>query len=426
MAATHVIRWGTVAAVVTALYLAVVVGLGALFGGGAEPRVEVALPATALVALTLPPVSARASRFADRIVYGGRPAPREALARFAERTFDSGEVMARMAAVVAEATGAARVAVWLRVGDSIVAAASWPVGAKPDEVALSREELPLLEGFDRTIAIRHQGDLLGALAVANRPGEPISATEDRLLSDLSAQAGLVLRNARLNEELASSLEEISAQAESLRASRARIAAAHDEERRRLERNIHDGAQQHLVALVVNLGLARTMLQTDRDRARTLVSGMQGALEDTVAALRDLAGRTYPAALTERGVVAALESHVVRSGTPILIESVGVVRYQPEVEAAAYFCCLEAIQNATKHAPGAKVRIRIAQDDQVLVLSVSDDGPGFDARSVTKGVGLQSMSDRLEVLGGNLDVRSATGAGTTVTGHIPLAHSDVMT
>jgi len=236
--------------------------------------------------------------------------------------------------------------------------------------------------------------------------------EDKLLNHLAAQAGQLLRNVQLTSELQARLEQISAQAAELRASRQRIVAAQDAERQRLERNIHDGAQQHLVALAVKLRLASALAKRDPAKARRSLQELKNQTADALQTLRDLAQGIYPPKLREHGLVEALAPQARVIGE-------GVGRFDPEVEAGVYFCCLEAIQNATKYAKASQVRVELREKDNQLVFAVIDDGAGFEPSKVSTGKGVQNMKDRISSLGGVLSLESHPGKGTTVSGRLPL-------
>jgi signal transduction histidine kinase len=241
----------------------------------------------------------------------------------------------------------------------------------------------------------------------------MTPVEDKLLSDLAAQAGQVLRNVRLTSELHTRLSEIAAQAVELRASRQRIVAAQDAERRRLERNIHDGAQQHLVALAVNLRLAAMQVKRDPVNARRAVQELERQTAEALQTLRDLAQGIYPPTLREHGIAASLRPHAQ-------VTAEGLGRYDPEVEAGVYFCCLEAVQNATKYAKASRVVVNLWQQDGHLSFSVIDNGIGFNPKGTVTGTGVQNMKDRIASLGGRLNLESQPGKGTTVSGRLPLA------
>jgi signal transduction histidine kinase len=262
------------------------------------------------------------------------------------------------------------------------------------------------------LAVRHRGDLLGALSLTKLPGERLTPTEEKLAGDLASGAGLVLRNVRLTEELLARLEE-------LRASRQRLVAAQDAERRRLERNIHDGAQQQLVALTVKIRLARHLGAKDPGRANELLEQTEGELTQALEDLRDLARGIYPPLLADKGLTAALQSQARRAPLPVEVDGDSISRYSQEAEACVYFCVLEALQNVSKYADAGGASVRLACRDGWLEFTVADDGAGFDPRGRGYGTGLQGMADRLAALGGELHVDSSPGGGTTVTGRLPV-------
>jgi signal transduction histidine kinase len=278
------------------------------------------------------------------------------------------------------------------------------------------------DAFDRTVLVLHQGTPVGEIAVAKATTEPLTAAEDALLVDLAAQAGAALSNVRLTLELETRLAELASQATELRASRQRIVDAQDAERRRLERDIHDGAQQYLVAIAVNAGLARQVLEGAPTQAGTLLEEIRAQADDALSTLRDLARGIFPAVLADRGLLPALRAQLTRSAARIDLQADAALahaRFDARVEAAVYFCCLEALQNAAKHAPGAPVRVGLAVEDGWLIVSVIDQGPGFDTSLRRTGTGLDGMADRLAAVGGALTVESVLGEGTTVSGRVPL-------
>jgi signal transduction histidine kinase len=406
----------TLAAFVTAVYLAVVVGIGAVIGTTGN-NVVLSIVATAIVAAAFQPLRERARRLANRLVYGKRATPYEVLADFAERVgeaYSAEDVLPRMARILGEGTGATRSEVWLRVGRELRRSASWPTDDGPMPViALQGDdgELPAFPEADRAVPVRHQGDLLGALSLTKPPNEPLAPTEEKLLADLASQAGLVLRNVRLTADLRARLEE-------LRTSRERLVTAQDEERRKLERNLHDGAQQQLVALAVKARLADAFVGKDAEKERAMLGELQEGLTDALDTLRDLARGIYPPLLADKGLMAAIEGQARKSPLPIEVTAERVLRYAQETEAAVYFCCLEALQNVAKYANASRVTIRLWSEDGELLFSVTDDGRGFDKAHVSLGAGLQNMSDRLAALGGSVELESEPGRGTTVTGRVP--------
>ena len=236
----------------------------------------------------------------------------------------------------------------------------------------------------------HQGERLGALSVTMPASDPMDPARHKLVEDLAAQAGLVLRNVRLIGEL--------------RASRQRLVAAQDEERRKLERNIHDGAQQQLVALSVQLKLARTMLDRDTVKTGELLDGLQARAGDALEDLRDLARGIYPPLLADKGLVAALETQARRAAVPTTVAASQVGRYAEATESSVYFCVLEALNNVAKYAGATAAAITLTQSNGDLRFTVSDDGRGFDPAATGYGTGLQGMADRLDAVGGTLEVQ----------------------
>jgi signal transduction histidine kinase len=396
----------------TVVYLALVVGLGAWLGRGDS---FLTMVAAVVVAVTFQPVRSRFTRVANRIVYGRRATPYEVLAEFSERVGDAyadEDVLPRMARVLGEGVGADRADVWLAIDGELRDVAVWPAGAVHlDPIAIENGSLPVITGADRVYAVTQGGELLGALAVSKPASDPVSPSDEKLIADLAAQAGLVLRNVRLTEDLKARLAE-------LKAAQKRIVQAQDHERRRLERNIHDGAQQQLVALSVKLKLADDLIERDPGKARELIEQIRGETQTTLEDLRDLARGIYPPLLADRGLAAALESQARKVGFPVEVRDGGVGRSDQEVEAAVYFSCLEALQNVGKYADASGATITLTRTDGVLGFAVADDGRGFDPTAETTGTGLRGIADRLAALDGALQIRSAPGEGTTIVGRLP--------
>jgi signal transduction histidine kinase len=307
--------------------------------------------------------------------------------------------------VIAEATGATHVEIWLESVGELRPAATWP----SDGIQPARDW--------RAEDIRYQDEVLGQIRVWTAPGQPLRPAEENLLADLASQTGLVIRNLSLTGELEARVSELSVRAQELQESRMRIVRAHDAERRRLERNIHDGAQQHLVALAVKLRLAGATAAKDPQRAADQLSELRDQTDLALTTLLDLATGIYPSVLEEQGIGAALAVQGRAAGVPLSVDSEGVDRLPIEIEAAVYFVCLEAMQNAAKYARATRVRVRLARDDDGLSFQVEDDGIGFDAGTMQTGTGLQNMRDRLAAFGGDVAITSAPGGGTTVSGRL---------
>ena len=407
--------YGSLAVFITGVYVAIVVGIGSLAQRGAHPSLALSIAATAVVAVAFQPVRARVQRLDNRLVYGRRATPYEILADFAGRmagAYAAEDLLPRMARILAEGTAATRADVWLKAGGVFHDGAAWPPGTPPLPPArATAADVPAYPAADRILPVRYQGEVLGALAVSKRPGETLTPTEDRLLADLAAQVGLVLKNAGLREQLLARLEEI-------RASRERLVAAQDSERRRIERNIHDGAQQHLVALAIKLSITESMIGTDVDGERELLAELRQDAASAVEDLRDLARGIYPPLLASMGLTAALEAQARKAPVPTSVTADGVGRYPQEMEAAVYFCVLEALQNVAKYAGASRAEVGLAAFGGGLRFEVTDDGAGFDPKARGYGTGLQGMADRLHAHGGTLDVRSSPRAGTTIAGRLP--------
>jgi signal transduction histidine kinase len=419
---TRLVVLGTLAAFIGLAYLVLPVGVGTLLGTG--PSTVLSVAATTVVALGFARVRTWAERTAQRLVYGARSTPYEVLTELSDRmagSYPTTDVLLHMAQILVLGSGAATARVWLRVGDELVPAASWPDVPSPivRSTALLDNELPPLPDAHHVLAVRHRGELIGAITVTQHPGSALSPADLRLLDDFASQAGLVLRNVRLTAELATSLEAISAQAAEIRASRRRIVDAQDVERRRVERDIHDGAQQYLVALMVQLRVARRLASQDPDRARAMVADLQRIAREALDTLGDLAQGIHPPVLTEHGLAAALRRQEANPAVKVSVKDRDLSRYPIEVEAAVYFACLEALNNAAKHAPGSNVVVQLFEHDGHIVFSVRDDGSGFDPEESRPGSGLGNMVDRVAALGGTLDITSAPSRGTIVAGRVPL-------
>ena len=402
--------YGALAAFITLVYFAIVVGVGRLIGQGDRPNVALSIVATAVVALAFQPVRERARRIANRLVYGDRATPYQALSDFSERlgeTYATEDLLPRMVHILAQATGALRADVWVVDGGRLRSDASWPADAAPVEtVALPTDVQDRLEirETDLAVPVRHRGDLLGALSIRKPPNDAVTPAERKLVEDLAGQAGLVIRNVRLIEEL--------------RESRRRIVTAQDERAKTLERNLHDGAQQQLVALAVKQRLAESLIERDPEKTRAMLAEIQRDTTDALENLRDLARGIYPPLLADKGLTVALEAQARKAAVPTEIRSEGVGRYPQDIEAAVYFCALEALNNVAKYSGATAAEVRLLQSNGELTFQVADDGAGFVLAETSYGTGLQGMADRLEAIGGALEVRSEPGEGTTVTGRIP--------
>jgi signal transduction histidine kinase len=403
-----VVKKTLVAGALVVIALLVYAGAVALIGAVTVDRNRPALLFVIALALGIAfrPVMRVGRRVADRLVYGTRATPYEVLTDFSERvgtSYATEDVLPRMAQVLGQGMGADVARIWLRVGSSFRLAAVWPTDAEEAEPTGSGDQLAV-PGESVTV-VRDQGEVLGALSVRMPASDPMTPAREKLVQDLASQAGLVLRNVRLVEDL--------------RASRQRLVAAQDEERRRLERNIHDGAQQQLVALAVKARLARQLTDRDPAKAADMLGQIEAETQTALEDLRDLARGIYPPLLADRGLAAAIEAQSRKSRLGVEIDANRLGRFPAEIEATVYFCTLEALQNVAKYADAAHTVVHLTRANGDLSFEVVDDGRGFDPDGVASGSGLQGMADRLAAVGGSLSVRSAPGRGTTVEGHVPV-------
>ena len=300
--------------------------------------------------------------------------------------------------------------------------------ARVSSVAWARVWLPdLVNGRPdvnlRVAPISHSGQLLGLIVIerARKPGS-LASEADVTLEEVAREVGVAVNKANLDSALQQSLEQLRQQAVALQASRARLVAAADEERRRIERNLHDGAQQHLVAMAIKARLIEQLSERDPQRAQQLLHQLQQDASAALDELRALAHGIYPPLLSSGGLSEALPAACRRAQLPTTAEVDGVGRYSREVESAIYFCCLEALQNAAKYAgDGASARMRVWLEDDTLEFEVGDDGRGFSSVNGESmaGAGLTNMRDRLGAVGGTLTIESTPGRGTSVRGRLPL-------
>ena len=432
--------------VVVATYLVVVVGLGRVPGDEERTLLLLSMAAAGLAAALYLPARERLSRFANALVYGERDAPDEVLRSFGtrlSRAIPLDELLLQLAESLRKTMALAAAEVWTG-GDGVYERAVSVPERDPARLTVGPQEEPVVaragvsgpawlrvwlpamlsgrEGVGVRVApVTNSGDLLGLIVVERRAGaDPFTEEEDQVLAELARQVGLALHNVQLDSALQASLDEVRRQAEELRASRARIVAASDAARRQIERDLHDGAQQHLVALAVTLGLARQLAEDDPAETKALLDQLASDLKDTLQELRNLAHGIYPPLLVDAGLPDALRAAAGRSPLRTVVEVDGVGRHPPDVEAATYFCCLEALQNAAKHAgKDAVVTVRVWEEENGLLFEVADDGAGFEPSVHAQGQGFVNMSDRLGAIGGRLEVDSEPGQGTRVRGAIPI-------
>ncbi|HEX4357003.1 MAG TPA: ATP-binding protein, partial [Pseudonocardia sp.] len=374
--------------------------------------------ATGLAALAFLPVYLRAERLVDRLLYGRRPAPYSVLAEVAALSRGSssdGPNLAGVAEAIGRGLGArsCRLTV-LRPGlrDRTYA---WSDGTEGGEQAEDHVVLPIRQGTEQ----------IGSIAVDRGAVAGLHTERRTLLEDVADSLGAILQASRLGIELERQLRAALAHAEDIAQSRRQAVAEMDSERRMIERDLHDGAQHHLVSLRLALGLVEYEVSSGKlEEARGRLDQLAVQLTNTEAVLAKTASGVSSIVLSERGLAAALAADLGGTDPPIAVTFEGGAderRFSTDVEAAVYFCCLEAVNNSRKHAQGASVAVRIGLADGLLWFSVRDEGPGFDTGATTgsPGRGQRNLLARLSGVGGRLSVESAPGAGTTVSGAVPV-------
>jgi signal transduction histidine kinase len=434
---------------VAAIYLLVVVGLGRPPTREERTLLVLSIAAACVSALLYVPARRRLTDFSNGLVHGARQSPDELLRTFGARlsravpleellqqlaellrrglALDAAEIWTCSAGVlerVVSEPDRGPAAVRLTAAEEAVVARSGVSGPARvatwlPELLADRGEVPV-----RVAPIADAGELFGLIVAERSPeAEPFDEQANAVLAELARQVGLALRNVRLDSDLQRSLAELRRQAEELRVSRARVVAAADAERRRIERDLHDGAQQHLVALEANLGALDGLIDSDAEQAKAILDELRAAAREAMHDFRDLAHGIYPPLLQDRGLSEALANAARRATISTRLEAAEIGRYEPEIEATVYFCCVEALQNATKHAgESARATIRVRETEDALVLEVADNGSGLDPARTAFGAGLTNMRDRLEAIGGGLRIESTVGRGTRVVGTIPLVET----
>jgi signal transduction histidine kinase len=386
------LAYAGLAAFITIAYVLVVVGVGLVLGTGGQPNLLLSVIAMALVVVLIQPVRARLQRTANRLVYG-TPADPYALLAELSKTAAAGNIdraLAQIAEAVARSMGSRRARVTLLLPGGESRNAVWP----------ATQSGP----FGKTIPVTYGGDTVGEIA-ADESG-------DERLTEALTQAGHALHTLRLGAELDARLAQLEAQAEELTASRTRLVQAQETERRRLERDLHDGIQQELVVLIAKARLARNQLDRDPASAAETLAELQGSAQHALADLRSLARGIHPA-------IDAMASRMPMSVRVDSDQTVRDLRYAPEIEGAAYYVVAEGLANVLKHSDATEAIVTIAANDSWLRLAVADDGHGFDHGAVGES-GLRGLRDRVEALGGHLEIDSGQ-SGTQLSAALPTSN-----
>lgn len=386
---------------IAAVYVVLAVIPGLAFGR--RVPVELAVVITIAAALLFQPVRKWLNAKADRWVFGERVNRYRLLTDFGadlDRSVHLDELLPTLAATVARGLDAAWVRVRLRGDDRWLAE---PVGLAGEPSGPAE----LVQMLDRG------GETVGRIE-CGPAHEPYTDADRELLATLAGQAATAISNARLTAQSADRLVELGR-------SRARIVSAQDAERRRIERDIHDGVQQDVVALILKMGLARSQVARGETAPAAAIDELQADARELLGDLRELSQGIRPAVLSDRGLVAAVEARVAKLPLAVHLRAdreLRARRYGADIEAAAFFLVCEALTNAAKHSGATCVRVELSEDDHSLTVSVHDDGAGF-APVDGAGMGLVNLRDRVEALGGTLAVTGRAGVGTDVLARLPL-------
>jgi signal transduction histidine kinase len=442
----HAISLAGLTAVVVTIYLVVVGWLGHAPTQTQQTLVALSIFAAAISAVVWVPASKRLASFANELVHGSRESPDEVVRGFGahlSRAVPLEELLLQVAESLRSALELEAAEIWTGSGAMLDRVVSDPE-RESARLRLTASEQSVVAGAGvcgpawvavwlpqllecrgdvvvRVAPISQAGELYG-LVVAERATEspPFDDEVEDVLSELARQIGLALRNVRLDSQLQASLDELRGQADELRASRARVVAAADAERRRIERDLHDGAQQYLAGMAANLRAVRELVESDPEKARAILDELNGSAQQAQEALRDLLHGIYPPLLQDRGLPPALANAARGAPIPTRVEATALRRFDPEVETTVYFCCLEALQNVGKHAgKEARATVRVWEEAGGLLFEIADNGVGLLPEHGRRGAGLTNMRDRLGAIGGNLRFESAAGGGTRVIGAIPL-------
>ena len=392
------------------------IAVGLVGAGGSD------VLAAVVVALLLGPLYVRAERVVDRLLYGTRPAPYRVLADITALSHlsatDSTSAQAPDLGRVAQAVG-------LALGARVCRLTVYRPGLR-DRTYKWAERSDRFSARDLLdVPVRHGNGEVGLLAVDRQAVSGLTEQRQHLLADIADALGVVLEASRSGIELERQLRAALAHAEEIAVSRRRIVAEMDGERRRIERDLHDGAQHHLVSLQLTLGLVEHHVTTgDLGQARSWLHKLTEQLDAAESVLAATADGVSSLVLSEHGLVAALEAQLAAAHPPVGYDAAGIApgrRFPAAVEAAVWFCCAESVGNARKHAPDAPVSVRLTERVGVLAFVVHDEGPGFavDAADAAGGRGLRNLTTRMAAVGGTVTIRSAPGAGTAVEGTVPL-------
>jgi two-component system, NarL family, sensor kinase len=398
-----VVAIASIAAVVG--YAAVVLGIGILMSRHSG---DVLLPLLTVTigALGIEPLRRLARRAVERALFGRHADRTDVISRLAARTVGSSTATAVLAdgtELLVRSTGAARAEAWLELG-----------GHRELVAATGTEQLPQPV---LVASITHRGRTMGQLKLFAHASVDLAPDAAVVLTDVANLVGVAVRNELLSTELQARLEQLQALSR-------RLVEAHDTARRGLERDLHDGVQARLLSIRLRIGALYTGASAlDPHQLADALGTLISEVDSTVAAIRDVARGLHPPILQRSGLAPALTVHCEGLGIPITVETHGLGRYEQTVENAVYFSCMEAVQNAVKHAGAKHVAVRVAADEGAVRFTVADDGAGFDPSTRSGGSGLANIGDRVTALGGRMTIDSAPGRGTRINGMVPAQSSN---
>jgi signal transduction histidine kinase len=375
---------------------------------------------TAVGAVLVQPVRRWLERLADRWVFGDRLDGYSVLTRFGaamSASYAPAELLPRLAAAVRHGLGLR----WARVALDVTPAPGRTPLMASDGLAPDDSEEPTF-----TVALIHAGTTFGRIECGPRRDGLLLDEDRRLLEQFAATAATAVHNLHLTAELSARIDVIRRQAAELTASRARVVQAQDAERQRIQRDLHDGVQQDLVAVSAKLALVRERLRRGDRRADESLAELQHDLSRLLVAMREFAHAIHPPVLVDQGLLEAIEAQASRLPLEVIIEAdpaLRGIRYPSHIEATTWYVVAEALTNAVKHASANRVTVALSQPNGRLAVEIRDDGCGFDSMSA-RGLGLGGLADRMSIVDGTLHVESQPGHGTTLRADIPLTPTEV--
>jgi signal transduction histidine kinase len=428
---SRTLLYGSLLVIVGVAYVAVVSVTAAVAGTGTWSVIL----SMATVSLAVDPLRRRLDAAANRLVFGQSLTPRQATRVLAAglEQLSSGEELIELTKVAVTATRAAAAELWIKVDDHLLSVARWPRPSAPEAAAPwpdpAEDEWLHEVKADQSFPCVYQGQVLGTLAVFEHPGVGLGEGGAQILTELAGHAGQLVHNAQLAAELAEHVDVLQDRTAELRLTLGAIVEAQDEERRRLERNLHDGAQHEILALMMGLQTVAPAWNSaqppDLRGAVEELGELRLRVQETARTVEELCGGALPAELVAGGPAPALEQAATglrRAGLDVQVSEHGHARSEPDIEAAVYFASLEAMQNAAKHSEAQSVWVRVQWTPAQVEFAVGDDGRGFEPQAARASLGLRQLAERIAVVGGTLTVDSALGLGTTVRGRVPLAGS----